>query len=375
MYHNMNQAHPNQETDESQVKSVVLKSSDTKENDFECKDIIKGYDFNNVLDYSKLFESYKVMGFQASAMGKSIEIINKMIKWRLSDEPIAEDESDCYLKNREKVKCTIFLGYTSNMASCGMRETIRYLCEHKMIDAIVTTTGGIEEDFIKCLAPTYLGDFHLKGSELRDKGLNRIGNLLIPNDNYCLFEDWLTPLLSQMLDIQKKEGKIWTPSDIIRFLGEKINHKESIYYWAAKNDIPVFCPALTDGSIGDMMFFHSYRNPGFIVDILSDLVKINKIALRAKKSGMIILGGGVIKHHICNANLMRNGADYAVYINTAQEFDGSDSGTRPDEAVSWGKIRGSAESVKIHCDATIVFPIIVAETFVKNKDLATRVTP
>ncbi len=127
------------------------------------------------------------------------------------------------------------------------------------------------------LSPAYLGDFHSKGSELRDKGLNRIGNLLIPNDNNCLFEDWLTPLLSQMLEIQKKEGKTWTPSDIIRFLGEKINPKESIYYWAAKNDILVFCPALTDGSIRDMMFFHSYRNPGFIVDILSDLVKLIKL--------------------------------------------------------------------------------------------------
>lgn len=43
----------------------------------------------------------------------------------------------------------------------------------------------------------------------------------------------------------------------------------------------------------------------------------------------------------------RNGADYAVYINTAQEFDGSDSGARPDEAVSWGKIRMDAQPVKV----------------------------
>lgn len=66
-----------------------------------------------------------------------------------------------------------------------------------------------------------------------------------------------------------------------------------------------------------------------------------------RKAGMIILGGGLPKHHICNANMMRNGADYAVFINTAQEFDGSDSGARPDEAVSWGKIRGSAKTVKV----------------------------
>ncbi len=74
---------------------------------------------------------------------------------------------------------------------------------------------------------------------------------------------------------------------------------------------------------------------------------------------------GVPKHHICNANLMRNGADFAVYINTAQEFDGSDSGAKPDEAVSWGKIRMDARPVKVCADATIVFPLLVSQTFAK----------
>lgn len=319
------------------ARESVLKKSDNHE----CKEIIQGYDFNQGVDYSKIFSNYKYMGFQASAMGKSMDIINEMIKWKLSDEPIEADEADYYQdpKIRNSTRCTIFLGYTSNMASCGMREIIRYLCEHKMIDVIVTTAGGVEEDFIKCLAPTYLGDFHLKGTELREKGLNRIGNLLVPNENYCVFEDWITPQLNKMLELQKTKGKIWTPSKVIKFLGNAINNKDSIYYWAAKNKIPVFCPALTDGSLGDMIFFHSYRNPGLVIDIVHDLKKLNKIAIKSKKTGMIILGGGIIKHHICNANLMRNGADYAVYINTGQEFDGSDTGARPDEAVSWGKIR------------------------------------
>jgi len=208
-----------------------------------------------------------------------------------------------------------------------------------MVDAIVTTAGGVEEDFIKCLAPNYMGEFSLKGSELRDKGINRIGNLLVPNENYCKFEDWVKPLLDKMLERQKKEGKIWTPSRVIKFLGTQINDRRSIYYWCAVNKIPVFCPAITDGSLGDMMFFHAYRNPGLTIDILRDLTKLNKIAVLSKKTGGIILGGGIIKHHICNANLMRNGMDYAVYVNTGQEFDGSDAGARPDEAISWGKIK------------------------------------
>ena len=45
--------------------------------------------------------------------------------------------------------------------------------------------------------------------------------------------------------------------------------------------------------------------------------------------------------------MQRNGADFSVFINTAQEFDGSDSGARPDEAISWGKIRMDAKPVKV----------------------------
>lgn len=131
--------------------------------------VVKGYDFNKGLDYQKVFASYLNTGFQATAIGQAIDCINCMIKYRLSDDPIKEDESDMWKdpEVRAKQKCFIFLGYTSNMASCGMREYIRYLCQHSMINCIVTTTGGIEEDIMKCLADHYIGDFHLSGEKLR----------------------------------------------------------------------------------------------------------------------------------------------------------------------------------------------------------------
>ena len=231
------------------------------------------------------------------------------------------------------------------------------MVEHKHVSAIVTTAGGVEEDFIKCLGETYMGSFTAAGATLRAKGMNRIGNLYVPNDNYCKFEDWVVPILDKMLEEQEatkdlkdpEEPINWTPSKIIARLGKEINDERSGYYWAWKNDIPVFCPALTDGSLGDMLYFHSFKaSPLKLrVDIVEDIRKVNTIAVRAKRTGMIILGGGIVKHHIANANLMRNGADSAVYINTAQEFDGSDAGARPDEAVSWGKIKADAASVKV----------------------------
>lgn len=171
--------------------------------------------------------------------------------------------------------------------------------------------------------------------------MNRIGNLLVPNDNYCKFEEWVVPILDTMLEEQEKQGVSWTPSTVIDRLGKEIDNEDSVLYWAHKNQIPVFCPALTDGSLGDMLFFHTFKaSPLQLkIDIVADIRKINSMSMAATRAGMIILGGGLVKHHIANACLMRNGADYAVYINTGQEFDGSDAGARPDEAISWGKSR------------------------------------
>lgn len=240
------------------------------------------------------------------------------------------------------------------MISSGLRETLRWLVQHKHVSAIVTTAGGVEEDFIKCLAPTYLGSFSTSGAALRAKGMNRIGNLLVPNSNYCAFEDWIVPILDKMLEEQEASKKTdeplyWTPSKVINRLGKEINDERSVYYWAWKNEIPVFCPALTDGSLGDMLYFHTFKSSPeqLRIDLVEDIRKINTMAVRAKRAGMIILGGGIVKHHIANACLMRNGAESAVYINTGNEFDGSDAGARPDEAVSWGKIKADGDSVKV----------------------------
>jgi deoxyhypusine synthase len=146
-----------------------------------------------------VFKTYISTGFQATSLGLAIEEVNRMIKWRLSDEPIEEDEQEEFLDPavRANTRCTIFLGYTSNMASCGMRDYIRYLCQHKMVTCIVTTTGGIEEDLMKCMAPCFIGDFNMDGKELREKGMNRIGNIILPNKNYELLESWFLPLIKE----------------------------------------------------------------------------------------------------------------------------------------------------------------------------------
>lgn len=356
--------------------------------------ICKGHNFQtspNSID--SIMSSMISTGFQATNVGKAVEEINRMRKWRLSDVPWKEGDDEA-LKDptiRSNIRARIFFAYTSNQISCGQREVIKFLVQNNMVDVIVTTAGGIEEDIIKCFEHTYMGDFKLSGKALRKKGINRIGNLLVPNKNYCKFEDWVAPLISKMHDEQdakwleqakelaarKDSGEeddddeplkpfAYTPSEVIARLGKEIDNEESVLYWAYKNSIPVFCPALTDGSVGDMMYFHSFKRPGFVLDIARDIRRINDLAVQSYATGQIIIGGGLVKHHTCNANLMRNGADYSVYINTGHEFDGSDGGASPDEAISWGKIRINANPVKVCADATIVFPLIVSQTFAKD---------
>lgn len=348
---------------------------------------VKGIDYSKDDAYNMravdLVKAMSTMGFQGSSVGQACEIVDKMRAWRGKHrDELPEHERGGEFDDDGFQKTTIFMGFTSNLISSGLRETLRYLVQHKMVSGIVASAGGVEEDLIKCLAPTYLGEFSLPGSGLRDQGMNRIGNLLVPNDNYCKFEEWIVPVLDKCLEEQEAAMKelgseglnagspaVWTPSKLIARLGKEINDESSVLYWAYKNEIPIFCPSLTDGSIGDMLFFHTFKaSPQHLrLDIVADIRRINSMSMEASKAGMIILGGGLVKHHICNACLMRNGADYAVFINTGQEFDGSDAGARPDEAVSWGKIKADANSVKVYADASVVFPLIVAATFASKR--------
>lgn len=278
-----------------------------------CADLsrVRGYTFEDAttgepkLDFNQLFASFLQTGFQATQLGNAIKIVDEMLASREAPfVPDAKIEDDFI---RPRTGCTIFLAYTSNMISSGIREHIKFLVKNRMVDCIVTTAGGIEEDLIKCLelkeeeseerADTFVGSFRLTGSNLREHGINRIGNLLVPNDNYCRFEDWLLPILDKMLEEQKaSRGElVWSPSKLIERLGLELNHQDSVCYWAAKNKIPIFCPAITDGSLGDMLHFHTFKSPGLILDLVSDIRRINTFAhnTESSKTGAIILGGGV----------------------------------------------------------------------------------
>ncbi len=303
---------------------------------------VTGFEFDEEFDFSQFMDAFKTTGMQATHLGKAVDLFRK----------IQEEREENGLK--------LFLGYTSNMVSSGNRELIRYLVEHNLVDVLVTTGGGVEEDLIKTRHDFVLGDFDADGETLRKNSTNRIGNIYASNKGYMWLEEFIQPILAELHEQQKTDRYVSTPSDIIKTLGERVDAEDSMYYWAAENNIPVYCPTFTDGAIGANIMLYTHEHEDFAVDLAKDIERLTMEALDAEDTAMIILGAGPAKHHVCQANILRGGCKYAIYINLDTWNTGSDGGADPDEAVSWGKIHVEGESVKVFCDATIAFPLIVA---------------
>ena len=300
-------------------------------------DSVKDYNLEGA-DFGKLVGQMRFAGFQATHLAEGVEIIRRM----------------------RKEKATIFLTFTANMVASGLRSLFARLCEKRMVDVIITTGGAIEHDFIRSYRPYLLGDFNMDDAQLHKKGMNRIGNIIVPTERYVFLEKKLQPMFAKMY----KHNKSTSPSEIAKRLGTMTSDRDSFLYWAAKNRIPVFSPGITDSAIGLQTFFFKQDHPDFAIDVTGDMKALADITLNAEKTGGIILGGGISKHHALGANLVRGGLDYAVYVTTSSPWDGSLSGARTNEAVSWGKIKSGKKTknhVTIDGDATIIFPLLIHE--------------
>jgi deoxyhypusine synthase len=209
---------------------------------------------------------------------------------------------------------------------------------------LLSITGSVELDILDCLR---CHEQNEKRSTISDKKI---------------FTQWARAVFDEMSLEQQEKNVIWTPSKMLTRIGLTINNPFSILTLAAQYKIPIFCPEITNG----LLFAETFiSNSNLVLDILGDLNRINSMALKAKHSSIISLGAGVVKHHMCKANCVRDGADFAIYINEALEFDGSDSGALPDESVACGKIKTTANPVKIFGNANMLFPLIVTKSFAK----------
>ncbi len=280
----------------------------------------------------QLAESFQQIGFQSTELANASEVIVKM----------------------KKDSAKIFLTFTSNMVTSGLRGFFAQLIKLGMADVIVTTVGGIEEDIMKATGEKFaIGSFSVDDVELHEKGVNRVGNLFINNESYMNFEDWITPVLDKLYQKQPR----WAVSEMLREIGLILNDEHSILYQAAKHNVPIFCPAITDGAFGFHLYLFQQKHKDFIVDVVKDFGNILLVTNYDEKKGVIALGGSISKHHAILCTLLNGGAEYAVYMTTAHKTSGSMSGATTDEAKSWGKVKDASDVATVIGDVTIMFPL------------------
>ncbi len=276
------------------------------------------------------------VGFQSVELDKAVRTIVKM----------------------KEAGAKTFLTFTSNMVTSGLRGFFAQLTELKIPDVIVTTVGSIEEDIMRAMGEKFpIGDFHSDDFALYEEGVNRVGNLFITNKSYEKFESRMNKILSKLYEKKKN----WPVSEMLHEIGLMLDDKNSILYQASKQNVPVFCPAITDGAFGFHLFMFQQEHPDFSVDVVKDFANILFSTSQDDKKGAICLGGGVSKHYAIFSCLLNGGLDYAVYMTTSHQSSGSLSGATTNEAKSWGKIKDSSDIATVIGDVTINFPLAMAK--------------
>ena len=304
------------------------------------KEAVKDYEFTQEMSVNELVNQMeKAWGFTAGKLATGVNIMESMINAK---------------------GCVKFLSFTGNLVATGTRGVLRELVKRRLVDVVITTCGTIDHDMARCWKDYYRGSFVMNDSKLHEQGVNRLGNVLVPNDSYgTVIEQKVQGLLS---DLYKEGKREMSASQLVREIGLRCCNESSILYWAAKNDIPVFVPGITDGAVGYQTWIFS-QDHDFRLNLLKDSGELNNIVFDAKESGALIVGGGISKHHTIWWNQFKDGLDYVVYVSTADEWDGSLSGARPREAVSWGKISEKAKRIMVEGDASVILPLMAGSLF------------
>jgi deoxyhypusine synthase len=297
--------------------------------------LVKDYTLSDVSSFSSLIKSFlNSGGFVARDVANASNILLEMY----SDK-----------------RCLKFLSFTANIVSTGLRGVLAEMVSEGLVDIIVTTGGTLDHDIARSSGGKYLkGDFAEDDKKLRTKGIHRLGNVFVPVKSYG-------PVIERfsrnMFDELSKRGHMST-REISEEIGKRINDENSILSQAFRKKVPVYVPGIVDSAFGTQLYIMSQKSP-FFLDLLKDEKELTDHVFSAKCTGGLILGGGISKHHLLWFNQYRGGLDYAVGITTSQEYDGSLSGAKLDEAISWNKVKPNAKVALIYGDVTVMLPLVL----------------
>ena len=297
---------------------------------------IRDFTVHGGLSVCELVESYgRSHGFMAGHIHRAAKILAEM----LSDQDT-----------------TRVLAFTGNLVSTGLRGVLAQLIREGFFHAVVTTCGAIDHDIARSTGHKYYkGDWNYNDAMLNAIGIHRLGNVLIPVENYGLaIERFAKSLLEELFKIKRK----WAVSELLYEAGKRLRDSNSILRAAYERNVPIYVPGIYDGAFGSQIVFN-YDSLRLEIDLTADEKKIIELVVSSKKLGALVVGGGISKHHTIWWAQLKGGLDYAVYVTTAVEYDGSLSGAHVREAISWGKVKPTAKHVVVYGDATVVLPLIV----------------
>jgi deoxyhypusine synthase len=303
------------------------------------------FDPKKVNDINGLLTALKYCGFQGRNLGKALDILEKMV---------VDDE------------CLTVLTLSGAMVPAGMGEVICLLMEYNLIDVLVTTGANIIHDLVDgCInVGHYIGNSEVDDAELFKYRINRIYDVFIPEEHYLATEK---ELLLRIKEIFPDKTVFITPSELFKKLGGILDYR-CILSVAAKKKIPIFVPAFSDSEFAlDLYVYSKQEGFDFQFDILKEIEIFGDYIKNARKTGTMIIGGGVPRNWTQQIfplldqieKLNKMGFDYSIRIHTATEYDGGLSGSTFSEAITWGKYSLDSKHVSVWCDATIALPILV----------------
>lgn len=306
---------------------------------------VKDIEINSDTTIEKIFQEISQSGgFESVNLSDGLEILSTMINDK---------------------KCLRFVSFVGAVVSTGLRGIIKDMLKKKWFDVSITTCGALDHDIARYYSEYKEGSFTMDDKELADQNIHRLGNVLVPMENYGpLIEEKMQSFLEEEYQNGVRE---MSTADICKMIGKHMG-ESSFLYWAFKNDIDVVVPGIMDGAVGSQIWLFIQKHSDFHLNLAKDSDLLSGLIFKAEKSGALMIGGGISKHHTLWWNQYRDGLDYAFYITTAQEFDGSLSGALVREAISWGKVTQKARQATLHAEVTTILPFIYSALLSKLQE-------
>jgi deoxyhypusine synthase len=274
---------------------------------------------------------------------------------------------------------TVFMGLAGAMVPAGMRKVVAGLIEVRFIDCLVSTGANLFHDCVETLGKKHWkGDACTDDVRLRRAGVDRIYDIFAREGDFVWAGSYIRDFAAQMAG-----SGPYSTREFLYHLGKQLASdakEEGILTTAARKNVPVYCPGLSDSSIGIELAVLGKRGgkvPGF--DIIGDVRETADIAAQSKKTGVVYVGGGIPKNFIQQTQVTlsildtdKEGHDYAVQIITDPPHWGGLSGCTFVEAQSWGKIADKAGKATVYCDATVALPLLAVTLWDSCSDIVGR---